>query len=72
LIEACSRSERAESVVRGGGHVGHQPELSNTQTIAGHSVFEKLSNPPGREATIQASTALKGGPRVVDRSLSRR
>jgi len=57
LIEACSRSERAESIVRGGGHVGHQPELSNTQTIAGHSVFEKLSNPPGREATIQQQSS---------------
>jgi hypothetical protein len=40
--------------------------------IAGHSIFEKLSDPPGCEATIQASTALKGGPRVVDQSLSRR
>ena len=45
--------------------MGHQPELSNTQTSAGHSIFEKLSDPPGREATIQASTASKGSPRVV-------
>ena len=52
LIKACSRSDR--------------PSAQQHSNQCWHSIFEKLSDPPGCEATIQASTALKGGPRVVD------